>query len=205
MEGNGWHIAFKIPTALLSCFLLLRWMSVALVHNAVNGIKLLCLWLIVWKTEFLLKLQQLDLNNDVLKPGTWSLGLVVFKHSNWNSSQSAEWHTCGDSKSRIFWWFYSYGIASYTSSFERVLQTLKIIYNIISKSEFKGGYTFKLFTLLHLFLLDSHWTPGILLDWTRTRQISCWLITIQILYPSPSGVLVNSYWNEPKSQGIADS
>ena len=41
-------------------------------------------------------------------------------------------------------------------------------------------------------------------------QISCWLITIQILYPSPSGVLVefqwslsgvlvNSYWNDPKS------
>ena len=36
-------------------------------------------------------------------------------------------------------------------------------------------------------------------------QISCWLITIQILYPSPSGVLVNSYWNNPKSQGIVDS
>jgi len=36
-------------------------------------------------------------------------------------------------------------------------------------------------------------------------QISCWLITIQILCPSPSGVLVNSYWNDPKSQGIADS
>jgi len=36
-------------------------------------------------------------------------------------------------------------------------------------------------------------------------QISCWLITIQTLSPSPSGVLVNSYWNDPKSQGIADS
>ena len=36
-------------------------------------------------------------------------------------------------------------------------------------------------------------------------QISCWLITIQILSPSPSGVLVNSYWNDAKSQGIADS
>jgi len=36
-------------------------------------------------------------------------------------------------------------------------------------------------------------------------QISCWLITIQILYPSPNGVLVNSYWNDPKSQGIVDS
>ena len=35
-------------------------------------------------------------------------------------------------------------------------------------------------------------------------QISCWLITIQILCPSPSGVLVNSYQNDPKSQGIAD-
>ena len=26
----------------------------------------------------------------------------------------------------------------------------------------------ELFTLLHLFLLDSNWTPGILPDWTRT-------------------------------------
>ena len=26
----------------------------------------------------------------------------------------------------------------------------------------------ELFTLLHLFLPDSYWTPGILLDWTRT-------------------------------------
>jgi len=26
----------------------------------------------------------------------------------------------------------------------------------------------ELFTLLHLFLLDSYWTPGILPDWTRT-------------------------------------
>jgi len=46
---------------------------------------------------------------------------------------------------------------------------------------------------------DSYWTG------LGLRQISCWLITIQILYPSPSGVLVNSYWNDPKSQGIADS
>ena len=76
-------------------------MSVALVHIAVNGTDLLCPW-IVWKTEFLLNLQQLDLNNGALKPGTWSLGLVVFKDSNWNSPQSAEWQTCGDSKSRFF-------------------------------------------------------------------------------------------------------
>ena len=27
------------------------------------------------------------------------------------------------------------------------------------------------------------------------QQISYWLITIQIWYPSPTGVLVNSYWN----------
>jgi len=27
----------------------------------------------------------------------------------------------------------------------------------------------ELFTLLHLFLPDSYWTPGILPDWTRTR------------------------------------
>ena len=26
----------------------------------------------------------------------------------------------------------------------------------------------ELFTLLHLFLPDSYWTPGILPDWTRT-------------------------------------
>jgi len=26
----------------------------------------------------------------------------------------------------------------------------------------------ELFTLLHLFLPDSYWSPGILLDWTRT-------------------------------------
>ena len=48
-------------------------------------------------------------------------------------------------------------------------------------------------------LLESYWT-GLGLG-----QISCWLITIQILCPSPSGVLVNSYWNDPKSQGIVDS
>jgi len=47
-------------------------------------------------------------------------------------------------------------------------------------------------------LLDSQTGLGL-------GQISCWLITIQILSPSPSGVLVNSYWNDPKSQGIADS
>ena len=68
----------------------------------------LCPWLIAWRTEFLLKLQQLDLNNDDLKLGTWSLGLVVLKHSNWNPPQSAKWYTGGDTKSRIFWWFYSY-------------------------------------------------------------------------------------------------
>jgi len=33
----------------------------------------------------------------------------------------------------------------------------------------KQNATFQeLFTLLHLFLPDSYWTPGILLDWTRT-------------------------------------
>ena len=54
------------------------------------------------------------------------------------------------------------------------------------------------FTLLHLFLPESYQT-GLGLG-----QISCWLITIQILSSSPSGVLVNSYQNDPKSQGIAD-
>ncbi|EDQ98782.1 uncharacterized protein LACBIDRAFT_335664 [Laccaria bicolor S238N-H82] len=67
----------------------------------------------------------------------------------------------------------------------------------------------ELFTLLHLFLPDSYWTPRFLLDsyWTGLGlgQFLCWLITIQFLCPSPSGVLVNSYWNGPKSQGIADS
>ena len=48
-------------------------------------------------------------------------------------------------------------------------------------------------------LLESYWTE------LGLRQISCWLSTIQILYPSPSGVLVNSYWHDPKSKGIADS
>ena len=38
-------------------------------------------------------------------------------------------------------------------------------------------------------LPDSYW---ILLG---LQQISYWLITIQIWYPSPTGVLVNSYWN----------
>ena len=82
----------------------------------------------------------------------WNLKswLVVFKHSHWNSPQSAEWQTCGDSKPWIFWWFYSYGITLYfiwvtevyISPFESVLQTLKIIYNIIGKSECKGSYMF---------------------------------------------------------------
>ena len=58
----------------------------------------------------------------------------------------------------------------------------------------------------------TNWTPctwKFLLYSYQTElglgQNSCWLITIQILYRSPSGVLVNSYWNDPKSQGIADS
>ncbi|EDR13486.1 uncharacterized protein LACBIDRAFT_322457 [Laccaria bicolor S238N-H82] len=46
--------------------------------------------------------------------------------------------------------------------------------------------------------LESYWT-GLGLG-----QISCWLITIQILYPSPSGILVNSYWNDPKPPGIVE-
>jgi len=61
-----------------------------------------------------------------------------------------QWQTCGNSKSWNFWWFYSYGITLYfiwvtevyISSFESVLQTLKIIYNIIGKSESKGSYMF---------------------------------------------------------------
>ena len=32
----------------------------------------------------------------------------------------------------------------------------------------KNGKEIKLFTLPHLFLLDSYWTPGLLLDFTRT-------------------------------------
>ena len=43
-------------------------------------------------------------------------------------------------------------------------------------------------------LPDSYW---ILLG---LQQISYWLITIQIWYPSPTGVLVNSYWNHWKLQ-----
>ena len=76
------------------------------------------------------------------KLGAWSLGLVVFKHSNWNFPQSAESQTCGDSKSRIFWWFYFYGITSYFIWVMKCafIHSLKCVYNIISKSESKGGY-----------------------------------------------------------------
>ena len=48
----------------------------------------------------------------------------------------------------------------------------------------------ELFTVPHLFLPDSYW---ILLGLQ------------QILYPSPSGVLVNFYWNDPKSLGIVST
>ena len=69
-------------------------------------------------------------------------------------------------------------------------------------------YTLIIWSSLHSSTY-SYQTPTGVLDSYQTRlglgQISCWLITIQILYPSPSGVLVNSYWNDPKSQGIADS
>ena len=55
----------------------------------------------------------------------------------------------------------------------------------------------------------SYQTPTGLLESYQTGlglgQISCWLTTIQILSSSPSGVLVNSYQNDPKSQGIPDS
>ena len=75
-----------------------------------------------------------------MKLGTWSLGLVV-----WNSPQLAEWHTCGNSKSRIlFLWNYLILHVSNWSVhfFICVLQTLKIVDNIISKLESKGGYMF---------------------------------------------------------------
>jgi len=39
---------------------------------------------------------------------------------------------------------------------------------LLSFSLIKKGPSDELFTLLHLFLLDSYWTPGILPDWTRT-------------------------------------
>ena len=55
----------------------------------------------------------------------------------------------------------------------------------------------------------SYQTPTRLLESYQTElglgHISCWLITMQILYPSPSGVLLNSYWNDPKSQEIVGS
>ena len=91
----------------------------------------LCPWLIVWRTELLLKLQQLDLNNDALKLETWSLGLVVFKHSQWNSSQSAKWQIwrfqIQDLLMILFLWNY---LILYMSDW------------ITSKSDFKGGYMF---------------------------------------------------------------
>ena len=89
MEANGWHIAFNIPRALLSCFLIgeCQW-HLFILLSMVWYRPSLCPWSIVWRTEFLLKLQQLDLKNDALKLGNWSLGLVVFKHSNCNSPHS---------------------------------------------------------------------------------------------------------------------
>ena len=149
----------------------------------------------------------------------WNLwGRVKYRVDRWR-------HQIQDFLIIIFLWNYLRLSISNSS----VLQRLKIIYNIISNSESKGGYIFcyffrrntkislfwhlplilksspnnthhhELFTLLHLFLPDSYWTE------VGLRQISCWLSSIQTLYPSPSGVLVNSYWNDPKSQGIADS
>jgi len=72
--------------------------------------------------------------------------------------------------------------------------TLLVKHNI-SSSLHSSTYSYRTPTGLP----ESYWT-GLGLG-----QISCWLITIQILSPSPSGVLVNSYRNDPKSQGIADS
>jgi len=63
----------------------------------------------------------------------------------------------------------------------------------------------ELFTLLHLFLPDSYWSSGILLDSARTQTDFMLADHHTNFVSSPSGVLVNSYWNDPKSQGIVDS
>ena len=47
---------------------------------------------------------------------------------------------------------------------------------------------------------DAYQTPTSLSESHQTE-----LRLRQILYPNPSGVLVNSYWTDPKSPGIADS
>ena len=60
----------------------------------------------------------------------------------------------------------------------------------------------ELFTLPHLFLLDSYWTPGLLLDFTRTPANF-------ILADHHTNLVSQSYWSPSKflleSLGIADS
>ena len=60
----------------------------------------------------------------------------------------------------------------------------------------------ELFTLPHLFLLDSYWTPGLLLDFTRTPANF-------ILADHHTNLVFQSYWSPSKflleSLGIADS
>ena len=72
VEGNGWHIACNIPRTLLSCCLIgeCQWY-------------LFILLLMVW--TFFLSVPGLIVWR--MKLWTWHLGLVVFKHSIWNSTE----------------------------------------------------------------------------------------------------------------------
>ena len=65
-----------------------------------------------------------------------------------------------------------------------------------------NGRPWELFTLPHLFLPDSYWTPGLLLDFTRTPANF-------ILADHHTNLVSQSYWSPSKflleSLGIADS
>ena len=97
VKANGWHIAFNISRALLSCFLIgeCEW-HLFILLSMVWYRPSLCPWSIVWRTEFLLKLQQLDLKNDALKLGNWTqtfklqLPILIWQHHvpTWGRGQS---------------------------------------------------------------------------------------------------------------------
>ena len=65
-----------------------------------------------------------------------------------------------------------------------------------------AGVKRELFTLPHLFLLDSYWTPGLLVDFTRTPANF-------ILADHHTNLASQSYWSPSKflleSLGIVDS
>ena len=107
-----------------------------------------------------------------------------------------------DSNVGVFWWIQIFQLSMF--EFELTLGSASMSFIRVNVSpaliEFPRSW-WALYTPPHIptGLLDSYW---ILLG---LQQISYWLITTQIWYPSPTGVLVNSYWNDPKSQEIVDS